>query len=326
MYKLIDKFDRTIDYLRISVTDRCNLRCIYCMPSCGIISKPHEDLLSFEEITRVVRAAACLGIDKIRLTGGEPLVRKGLVGLVRSLNKIDGIKDISMTTNGVLLKEYASELKEAGLRRINVSLDSLKEDRYRAITRHGLLDDVLDGINESLKVGFSPVKINALLLDDVDDNEIGRFLRLTIENEISVRFLEFMPVNSFYRPTNFVSSKAVMDAAKRFDIVEETEVLGEGPAKAYKFKNALGTFGLISPMSDKFCANCNRLRLTSDGFLKPCLHSNMKVDLRASLRSGRGMDEIVKLIKLAADIKPREHHLDRDRPKDPEFSMCQIGG
>ena len=326
MDELIDKFGREINYLRISVTDRCNLRCIYCMPSCGIISKPHEDLLSFEEIARVVRAAARLGIDRIRLTGGEPLVRKGLVGLVRSLNKIDGIKDISMTTNGVLLKEYASELKEAGLKRVNISLDSLRGDRYRAITRHGLLDDVLDGINESLKVGFSPVKINALLLDDVDDNEIGRFLRLTIENEISVRFLEFMPVNSFYRPTNFVSSKAVMDAAKRFDMVEETEVLGEGPAKVYKFKNALGTFGLISPMSDKFCANCNRLRLTSDGFLKPCLHSNMKVDLRTSLRRGRGMDEIVKLIKLAADIKSKEHHLDRDRPKDLEFSMCQIGG
>src|SRR3989338_9137494 len=326
MDKLIDKFGREINYLRISVTDRCNLRCIYCMPSCGIISKPHEDLLSFEEITRVVRAAARLGIDRIRLTGGEPLVRKGLVGLVRSLNKIDGIKDISMTTNGVLLKEYASELKEAGLKRVNVSLDSLRGDRYRAITRHGLLDDVLDGINESLKVGLSPVKINALLLDDVDDNEISRFLRLTIANEISVRFLEFMPVNSFYRPTNFVSSKAVMDAARRFDMVEETEVLGEGPAKVYKFKNALGTFGLISPMSDKFCANCNRLRLTSDGFLKPCLHSNMKVDLRTFLRSGRGMDEIVKLIKLAADIKSKEHYLDRDRPKDPEFSMCQIGG
>ena len=326
MDKLTDKFGREITYLRISVTDRCNLRCIYCMPDCGIVSKSHEELLSLEEILKIAKTAASLGIDKIRLTGGEPLVRKNLVGLVGSLNDIDGIKDISMTTNGILLKEYAAGLKKAGLRRLNISLDSLKDDRYRRITRCGILGDVLDGIEKAIEAGFSPIKINVLLLDDITKDEIAYFLRLTIENSISVRFLEFMPVNSFYNAENFVSSRIVMDIATKFGRIEETAILGDGPAKVYKFENALGAFGLISPMSDKFCGNCNRLRLTSDGFLKACLHSDLKVDLRTPLRNGIDADGIARLIKLAVAIKPKEHSLGRSAPLGREFSMCQIGG
>ncbi len=326
MDRLIDKFGRRIDYLRISVTDRCNLRCVYCMPSCGIVTKAHEELLSFEEISRIVKAAAYLGIAKIRLTGGEPLVRKNLASLIISLNKISGIKDISMTTNGVLLKEYAAELKEAGLKRINISLDSLKEDRYRSITRHGALEDVLDGIGRALENGFSHIKLNVLLLDDITEDEIKNFLILIIENNISVRFLEFMPVNSFYKSENFVSCKTVMAVAKRLGVVEESKALGSGPAKEYRLKDGLGTFGLISPMSDKFCASCNRLRLTSDGFMKSCLHSDLKVDLRNPLRKGIDEEGLARLIKLAVDIKPKEHSLDKGVPLVHEFSMCQIGG
>lgn len=326
MDKLIDRFGRRIDYLRISVTDRCNLRCVYCMPDCGIHLKPHDDLLSFEEIVKIVTAAARSGIDKIRLTGGEPLVRKDIIGLVGALSGIEGIKDLSMTTNGILLKEYAIRLKRAGLNRLNVSLDTLKEDRYRAITRQGLLEDVLEGIERSAEAGISPVKINVLLLDDIDQNEIANFLRLTIENRTCVRFLEFMQVNSYYRIKNRVSCRDVMDIARRFGEVEDAGLSGNGPARAYRLKNGLGSFGLISPMSDKFCATCNRLRLTSDGFLKPCLHSDIEIDLRAPLRRGADISEIARLIRLAVEAKPEEHHLEKEVHGLRDFSMCQIGG
>lgn len=325
---LIDSFGRRIDYLRISVTDRCNLRCVYCMPESGIINKPQEGLLSFEEIVEIVKIFVCLGIDKIRLTGGEPLVRRGLVNLISFLNEIEGIKDISMTTNGILLKDYASRLKNAGLKRLNISLDSLRQDRYKAISRQGRLEVVLEAVEESLKVGFSPLKINVLLLEDLDKDEIIDFLRLTIEDPVCVRFLEFMPVNSFYKMKNFISCQDVLDIAKRFSDVQEASVNGNGPARVYKFKNALGIFGFISPMSDKFCSACNRLRLTCDGFIKVCLHSDLKINLRELLRNGARKEELIKLIKLAVAIKPKEHTLDKERTRNAaqEFSMCQIGG
>ena len=232
---LLDKYNRKIDYLRVSVTDRCNLRCVYCMPACGIIHKPHQDLLSFEEIAEIVKAAVCLGIDKVRITGGEPLVRKDLSSLISLLNNIEGIKDISLTTNAVLLKEYASALKKAGLKRINISLDSLDPARYKCLSRGGSLEEVLAGISRSLEVGFTPLKINVLLLEGITEKEILDFLRLSLENPLCVRFLEFMPVNSFYKINNFISCGEVMDIAKRFAEIEETLVLGNGPARIYKF-------------------------------------------------------------------------------------------
>lgn len=323
---LIDKYNRKIDYLRISVTDRCNLRCIYCMPECGIIHKPQEELLSFEELIEIVKAGVELGIDKIRLTGGEPLVRKDIVNLISSLDKIESIKDISLTTNGVLLREYALELKKAGLRRLNVSLDSLRQDRYKFITRQGRLNDVLEGIRKSWEVGLTPLKINCLLLDDINKDEIADFLRLTFENPVCVRFLEFMPIQSFYKIESFVCGQMVMDIAQRFGKIEESKILGSGPAKVYKFKNALGSFGIISPLSDKFCSNCSRLRLTSDGFLKACLHSDLNANLRQPLRNGADRDTLRQLIKLAVDMKPKEHSLDKNITASSEFSMCQIGG
>lgn len=323
---LVDRFNRKIDYLRISVTDRCNLRCIYCLPPERIIHKSQKDILSFEEIIEIVKVAVDLGIDKIRLTGGEPLVRKDLVGLISLLNKIEGIKDISLTTNGILLKEYALELKKAGLKRINISLDSLKKERYKFITRGGKLEDVLEAIRKSQEIGFSPLKINCLLLDDINGDEIADFLRLTIENPICVRFLEFMPVNSFYKRENFISSSVVLELAKKFSDIVEAETYGFGPAKVYKFKGAIGSFGIITPLSNKFCAFCNRLRLTSDGFLKVCLNSDLKINLKEPLREGRDKEELIRLIKLAIQIKPQEHSLEKNISKVEGFSMCQIGG
>ena len=213
---LIDSYGRKIDYLRISVTDRCNLRCIYCMPQAGITHKPQSQILSFEEIARVAEIISALGVEKIRLTGGEPLLRKGVVGLVKSLSRIKGINDISMTTNGILLKEYAAALKEAGLKRLNISLDSLRQERYSVITRQGRLERVLEGIEQAQNVGISPIKINVLLLDGINRDEVVDFLRLSIENSLHVRFLEFMPVNSFYKQESLVSCQEVMDEAKRF--------------------------------------------------------------------------------------------------------------
>ena len=323
---LLDKYNRKINYLRISVTDRCNLRCVYCMPACGIINKPHAELLTFEEIVQIANTCVSLGMDKIRLTGGAPLVRKGLPDLISSLNKINGIKDISMTTNGILLKEFALELKKAGLKRLNISLDSLSEDRYKFITRGGSLEDVLEGIRKSQEVGFPPIKINVLLLEDIKESEILEFLRFTFENSVCIRFLEFMPINSFYKIKNLVSCQMVMDIAKKNFEIEEMEILGDGPARVYKIKNAIGTFGVISPISDKFCANCNRLRLTSSGFLKLCLHSDLKVNLRDYLRKGINKEELANIIKSAVEIKPKEHSLDKNIVEIEEFSMCQIGG
>lgn len=323
---LLDRYNRKIEYLRISVTDRCNLRCIYCMPECGIIHKPQREILSFEEITKIVKAGVKLGIDKIRLTGGEPLVRKGVVNLIRLLNDIEGIKDISLTTNGVLLKDFALQLKRAGLKRLNVSLDTLREDRYSLITRRGRLEDVLAGIRKSIEVGLSPLKINVLLLDTIDEDEVREFLRLTLENNLCVRFLEFMPVNSFYKVKNFVPGKFVMEVAERFSEIEETEIIGNGPARVYKFKHGLGSFGIITPLSNKFCVTCNRLRFTSDGFLRPCLHSELKVNLCRPLRNGADEEELIELIRKAVELKPKEHSLDKSAVLASEFSMCQIGG
>ncbi len=324
---LIDRYNRKIDYLRISVTDRCNLRCVYCMPECGIMNKPHEDLLTFEEIAEIVKVAVDLGVDKIRLTGGEPLVRKNLANLIYLLSKIDEIKDVSMTTNGILLRQYAAQLKEAGLKRLNISLDSLNHERYRYITRLGNLQDALEGIAEAVEVGFNPIKINVLLLDEVDKDEIVKFLTLTLENPVCVRFLEFMPVNSFYRIRNAVSCRGVLEIASTLWPIEGADMFGNGPAIGYRLKGALGTFGLISPMSHKFCSSCNRLRLTSDGNLKACLHSDIKVNLRESLRSGADKKALIGLIESVIKLKPKEHELDKgDASHIPEFSMCQIGG
>ncbi|NQT46263.1 MAG: GTP 3',8-cyclase MoaA [Candidatus Omnitrophica bacterium] len=328
MGKLIDKYNRRVDYLRISVTDRCNLRCVYCLPGCGIDNKSHDDLLTFEEIVRIAGIAAQMGINKVRLTGGEPLVRKNLAVLVKMVAEIEGIDEISMTTNGILLKDYAHQLKRAGLKRVNVSLDTLRGDRFKDVTRFGELRDAMEGIEAALDAGLHPVKINVLLLAGVNDDEITDFLRLTIDRPLHVRFLEFMPItgNEFWSEKRFLSCKEAMDICNRFGRVESANVSGNGPARNFRIENASGTFGFIAALTDKFCSACNRLRLTSDGHLKGCLHSDLKVNLRDPLRNGADEGILKHLIRLVVDTKPREHSLTGDFVEASEYLMSQIGG
>jgi cyclic pyranopterin phosphate synthase len=325
MTGLSDSFQRPINYLRISVTDRCNLRCVYCMPPEGIVQISHYDILSYEEIYTLVKAAAELGINKVRLTGGEPLVRLGLADLVKMLAGIKGIDDLSLTTNGILLAQHAAALKKAGLRRVNVSLDTLKPERFREITRCGELEDTLKGIAAAHKAGLDPVKINMVVMAGVNDDELIDFANKTVNDGWHVRFIEHMPVTED-ESINLVSVK---EMKKRLDVIGKMEPfkidVGNGPAKYYRFPGARGTVGFITPVTEHFCYQCNRLRLTADGKLRPCLLSEQEIDLRQALRSGASPDEIKRLIEKAIAVKPERHYLaEGKRQKGRPFS--QVGG
>ncbi len=327
MTGLSDSFQRPINYLRISVTDRCNLRCIYCMPSCGVYPMSHRDILTYEEIHTIAQAAAELGISKIRLTGGEPLVRSGLPNLVQMLAHIDGIDDIALTTNGTLLNRYATELKEAGLQRVNVSLDTLKPDKFESITRHNLFRDVIEGIEVAKSVGLKPVKINVVVMAGINDDELLDFANKTIDEGWHVRFIELMPLVGEDTPApQFIP---VSDMRKRLESLGELEPylpsVGNGPAMYFRFPHTKGTIGFITPVSEHFCFQCNRLRLTSDGKLRPCLLAEDEIDLKQPLRNGISSAELKRLIKKAVARKPLRHHLaegciPKDRP------MTQVGG
>ncbi len=328
MTGLSDSFQRPVNYLRISVTDRCNLRCIYCMPSDGVSLLSHQDILTYEEIYTVASAAAELGINKVRFTGGEPLVRPELPKLVRMLAQIDAINDISLTTNGLLLGRYAAELKQAGLQRVNVSLDTLKQDKFEFITRHSnSLSDVLKGIETARSVGLNPVKINVVVIAGVNDDELVDFANKTIDEGWHVRFIELMlPVGVSATSAQLVS---VNDMRKRIKPLGELEPclpsVGNGPARYFRFPHARGTIGFITPVSEHFCFCCNRLRLTSDGKLRPCLLAENEIDLRQPLRSGISSEGLKQLIKETVAGKPLRHHLDEGyMPKDRPFS--QVGG
>jgi cyclic pyranopterin phosphate synthase len=326
MTGLSDSFHRPINYLRISVTDRCNLRCVYCMPAEGIKLMSHNDILTYEEIYTVARAAAGLGINKLRLTGGEPLVRLGLPSLVQMLAKIDGVDDISLTTNGVLLGRYARELKDAGLRRVNVSLDSLKPDRFKLITRIGdNLSEVLKGIEVARAVGLEPVKLNVVVMAGINDDELLDFATKTIDEGWQVRFIELMPLVG-RDTTQFVSASEMKRRLEPLgELTPYLPSVGNGPAKYFRLPNAKGAIGFITPISEHFCFQCNRLRLTADGRLRPCLLSDYEVDLKPSLRGGISSSGLKKLIKQAVANKPQRHNLaEGSVPKQRPFS--QVGG
>ncbi len=327
MTGLSDSFNRPIDYLRISVTDRCDLRCIYCMSPDGVRLMSGDALLTYEEICRIVQAAAELGISKIRITGGEPLVRSGLPKLIEMVAHIDGIDDISLTTNGTLLSRYAAELKQADLRRVNVSLDTLKADKFELITRRDGLDDVLEGIGAARSVGLSPVKLNMVVMAGINDDELLDFAAKTINEEWHVRFIELMPLNgeSAIIP-QFVSAS---DIRQRLEVLGRLEPclpdVGNGPAKYFRFPQARGTVGFITPVSEHFCFKCNRLRLTCDGKLRLCLFSADEVDLKQPLRSGISSAGLKRLIEEAVANKPQRHRIAEGHiPKDRPFS--QVGG
>lgn len=320
---VLDEQGREINYLRISVTDLCNLRCKYCTPEEGVPKKCHSEILSIEEIVQVVKASAKLGINKIRLTGGEPLVRNGIVELVRQISDVPGINEIAMTTNGILLKKYAESLKEAGLTRVNISLDTLKEDKYEDITRGGKLQDVLDGIEAAKEVGLYPLKLNVVLSKGFNDDEVEDFVNLTIENNIDIRFIELMPIgkNGLKAHENFIENTVVLHKNPNLKSVVSKDK--SAPAKYYKLEGAKGRIGLINPISSHFCSNCNRLRLTADGKIKPCLHSNEEIDIRTTLRD---KGDILSVISKAISVKPKEHHLNEENYTPIDREMFQIGG
>ena len=327
MTGISDSFQRPINYLRISVTDRCNLRCVYCMPAAGVSLISHGDILSYEEIYRVVDAAAEVGIDKVRLTGGEPLVRAGVPELVRLIAGIGAINDISLTTNGALLAHYAAELKQAGLHRVNVSLDTLKPGRFRQITRCGNLEDTLEGISAAREAGLNPVKINVVVMAGINDDDLTDFAAKTISDGWHVRFIEHMPVNGDDSGvTKLFSVSSMKQRLNPLGKMEPYRVeVGNGPAKYFRLPDATGTIGFITPITEHFCYHCNRLRLTADGKLRPCLLSEDEIDLRDSLRSGATTAELKNLIEKAIDRKPLGHKLNeggkhRGRP------FSQVGG
>ncbi|MGQ9731767.1 MAG: GTP 3',8-cyclase MoaA [Candidatus Zipacnadales bacterium] len=324
-----DTWGRRIRYLRISVTDRCNLRCRYCMPPGGIRLKRHDEILAYEEIARAVAAVVPAGITRIRLTGGEPLVRPNLPVLMRMLTQIEGLEDISLTSNGQLLAQYAQELYEAGLRRINVSLDSLRPDRYRDITGGGELAHVWEGLETCQALGFRPIKINTVLVRGMNEDEVVDFARLSLDRPYDVRFIEFMPMGEIglWSPTAVVSeqeSRARIASLGPLEVAP-TPATSRG-GTAWRLRGAQGTVTFISPLSHPFCETCNRLRLTSDGQLRPCLLADQFVDLRGLLRAGCRDEDIRAAFTQAAGLKPARHHLQEGNPCGPRTPMTPIGG
>lgn len=317
-----DNYSREIDYLRISVTDLCNLRCKYCMPEKGIEKKGHETILSFEDIYSIVKAGSQLGIKKVRITGGEPLVRKGIVSLVEKIASVDGIEDVAMTTNGILLKDYAQDLKNAGLNRVNISIDTLFESRYQDITRGGNIDDVLQGLDAAVAVELKPIKINTVIIKGFNEDEIINFVQLTLNEPFDIRFIELMPigqvgVESSYQ---FVSNEEIINKLQGLQPVSSEHSV----AKYYKLPGAIGKIGFINPISSHFCADCNKIRLTADGKIKPCLHTNEEIDLKEALVN-KDFNMLTSKLKEAIERKPERHYL-LEKEERVLRDMNRIGG
>lgn len=329
--ELRDRCNRIIDYMRVSVTDRCNLRCIYCMPAEGVKPLEHKEILTYEEIVRVVRVAAGLGIKKIRITGGEPLARKGIAFLISSIREIEGIKDISLTTNGILLEKYAEELAHAGLNRVNVSLDTMRPDRYREITRGGDITQVLRGIEKAEGAGLVPIKINMVPIRGFNDDEIEEFARLTLNKDYHIRFIEFMPIGAkdLWSEKGYIPNDEIRSIVEKIGPLSPVKMRKMGPARYFRFNSAPGVIGFISAITHHFCGDCNRLRITSDGKIRPCLFSETEIDLKPALRglsSHESDKEIERLLRLSVVIKPEGHHIDKRSNLDSLKAMARIGG
>ena len=318
---MYDSYGRKINYLRVSVTDRCNFRCFYCMPEKGIENKlAHGEIMSLEETYEIIKEFVELGVDKIRLTGGEPLIRKGIVDLIRKINLLEGVREIALTTNAYLLEDMAEELKAAGLTRVNISLDTLNEEKFKEITRGGDLQKVLNGIKKAEEVGLTPIKINAVLIGGFNDDEIEDLVGLT-KRGIDVRFIELMPIGEAadFAEEKFISNDEVLKRVKDLEKVESGDK--SSPAVYYRLGDNKGKVGIINPISCKFCDNCNRVRLTSTGMLKTCLHSNREINLKEALEKNMDLKEI---IEKSISEKEESHHIE-----DKEYidrNMNEIGG
>jgi GTP 3',8-cyclase len=321
-----DQFERQINYLRISITDRCNLRCKYCMPSAGVPWMPHSDILSFEEILRLMRISTQLGFHRFRITGGEPLVRKGILDFLREGSQIPGVDDLMITTNGILLPEMAFDLKAAGVQRVNISLDTMNPERFREITRGGDVSKVIQGVLRSLEAGMNPVKINVVVVRDFNTQELPNFITWAKQYPVHIRFIELMPIgSSSERRSDFVPIQEMKDILGIKQYVPVKDIQGGGPAEYFRPNGFQGSIGFISALSRHFCSSCNRIRLTADGKLRPCLHSNLEIDLREALRNGSSDMELLDRFAQAVWRKPAEHHMNEEALQGQRI-MSQIGG
>jgi cyclic pyranopterin phosphate synthase len=331
MTPLIDTYNRLITYLRISITDRCNLRCTYCMPEDMVDWKPKESILRYEEILRIVSVAVKRGLKKVRVTGGEPLVRRGVIEFVQALHQLPGLSDLALTTNGVFLKETAADLYRAGLRRINISLDSLNPHTFAQIVRRDIFNRVWEGIETCERIGFDPIKINCVLQAGINDHEAIDFARLTQRKPYHVRFIEYMPCANWdqwiksYQPFSIARSKIESVVGPLEPVGQPNEGVS-GPAENFRLPNAPGMIGFIHAISHDFCGTCNRIRLTADGQIRPCLYSDAAINFREPLRAGCSDETISELLDQVMGIKPKYHELDT-RPREKQLlTMVNIGG
>ena len=327
--KLIDGMGRTIVNLRISVTDRCNFRCTYCMPADNVEFMDRSNLLSFEEIQRVAQIVSRMGINRLRLTGGEPLMRKNLPVLIKMLNEVDGIDDIAMTTNAYFLKDQAQSLKDAGLKRLNVSLDALDPEKFRDVNRRDCLQSVLDGLDTARKVGFKSIKINAVAVRNFSETEIMSLIEMGRSDGFEIRFIEFMPLDSdkvWERDKVLFGHEIVNMIKDNYELVPIDNSLEIGPASEYNFADGKGKIGIITAVSNPFCDHCNRIRMTADGKLRTCLFSTEETNLKELIRSGATDQTIIETIKQAVLVKEPGHKINLDDFERPTRAMHAIGG
>ncbi len=326
--KLIDPCNRHLNYLRISITDRCNLKCIYCVPRDQITRLSHDDILTYEEILRLVKIGVGLGIIKVRVTGGEPLVRKGVYGFLSELSRINGLVDISLTTNGVALKDNLTKIKSAGIKRINISLDTLQRKKFEQITGLDLFDQVWQGIEKAREMGFHPIKLNIVALNGVNDNELKDMARLSFSNPFHIRFIEYMPIGDSQMGNGplLLAPEIKKRISELGQLIPVNNSISDGPAQRYRFEGALGEVGFIHALSHHFCDRCNRLRLTASGQLRPCLLCDHHEDIKGPLREGRSDDELAEIFIKAVRHKPSDHNL----AVGNQFRVCgqmrSIGG
>lgn len=306
---LIDRFGRRIEYLRISLTDRCNFRCIYCESRGPFKFLPHEEILTYEEIEEIVRVGVSLGVKRVRLTGGEPLLRKNLENLIERLSQIPGLEDLSLTTNGYFLLEKAEPLKKAGLKRLNISLDTLNPEKFSKITGGFDFERIWKGILKAFELGFEPLKLNVVVIRGVNNDEILELAKLTLKYPWEVRFIEFMPLgkNKMWKEDRVVPVKEIREILEEFRPLKEAFSYGGGPAKVFQWDGALGKIGLISPISEHFCGRCNRFRITADGRLRTCLFSDKEINLKDYLRRKKG--DLKEAFLLALSLKPERRKL-----------------
>lgn len=326
--KLIDKYNRNLNYLRISIIDRCNLKCIYCTPHHLIPKLPYKEILRYEEILRIVRIGVSLGISKVRITGGEPLIRKDVYDFLEQLTEIEGLLDISLTTNGVLLKDNINKIKSAGIKRINISVDTLSRKKFMQITGYDFFDQIWEGIELARKMGFDPIKLNVVPLKGINDDELIDIAGLSFTHPFHIRFIEYMPIgtNQIDIDRHLLAPEIKKRIDKLGNLIPVERSINDGPAERFKFEGARGEIGFIRPISRHFCNTCNRLRLSASGRLRPCLLSDDQEDLKTLLRKECSDSELAEVFLKAVRHKPYQHKLAVDHPAGVSAQMCDIGG